>query len=106
MTGDHAITAQAVGREIGLAEEGVEPPVITGQELHSMSDSKLTESMEEHNAMIFWRVSSARALKKRACCFINILITAYAVIVKGSFLNSAVGINCTVFGFRFFFNKK
>jgi len=63
MTGDHAITAEAVGREIGLAEEGVAPPVITGQELHAMSDSILTSSMEENDAMIFSRVDPEDKLR-------------------------------------------
>ncbi len=63
MTGDHAITAQAVGREIGLAEEGVVPPVITGQELHAMTDSALTSSMEENDAMIFSRVDPEDKLR-------------------------------------------
>ncbi len=63
MTGDHAITAQAVGREIGLAEEGVVPPVITGQELHAMSDSALTSAMEENDAMIFSRVDPEDKLR-------------------------------------------
>ncbi len=63
MTGDHAITAQAVGREIGLAAEGEEPPVITGQELHAMSDSALTSSMEDTDAMIFSRVDPEDKLR-------------------------------------------
>ncbi|MEA3408912.1 MAG: cation-transporting P-type ATPase [Candidatus Eisenbacteria bacterium] len=63
MTGDHAITAQAVGREIGLAEEGVVPPVVTGQELHAMSDSVLTSTMEENDAMVFSRVDPEDKLR-------------------------------------------
>jgi Ca2+-transporting ATPase len=63
MTGDHAVTAQAVGREIGLAEEGVVAPVITGQELHAMSDSALTSAMEENDAMIFSRVDPEDKLR-------------------------------------------
>jgi Ca2+-transporting ATPase len=63
MTGDHAITAQAVGRDIGLAQEGDVPIVITGQELHSMSDSKLTAAMEDTDAMIFSRVDPEDKLR-------------------------------------------
>ncbi|MFH1864569.1 MAG: cation-transporting P-type ATPase, partial [Candidatus Eisenbacteria bacterium] len=63
MTGDHAITAQAVGREIGLARDGEVPLVVTGQELHSMSDSRLTTLMEESEAMIFSRVDPEDKLR-------------------------------------------
>jgi len=63
MTGDHAVTAQAVGREIGLSREGREAPVITGQELHSMRDSALTEAMEGTDAMIFSRVDPEDKLR-------------------------------------------
>jgi Ca2+-transporting ATPase len=61
MTGDHAVTAQAVGREIGLSDG--DAPVITGQELHSMSDSALTASMEDNEAMIFSRVDPEDKLR-------------------------------------------
>jgi Ca2+-transporting ATPase len=63
MTGDHAVTAQAVGREIGLSKEGVEAPVVTGEELHRMKDSALTEAMEETDAMIFSRVDPEDKLR-------------------------------------------
>jgi Ca2+-transporting ATPase len=63
MTGDHAITAQAVGREIGLTEDGSAPPVVTGEELHSMGDSALVSAMEEVDAMIFSRVDPEDKLR-------------------------------------------
>lgn len=63
MTGDHAVTAQAVGREIGLSRDGEPPPVITGQELHRMDDDSLTSSMEKNEAMIFSRVDPEDKLR-------------------------------------------
>ena len=38
MTGDHAITAQAIGMEIGLSDSERPSPVFTGKELKGMSD--------------------------------------------------------------------
>jgi Ca2+-transporting ATPase len=63
MTGDHAITAQAVGREIGLSETKKPSPVIMGNELHDMPDSILTEKMNENKSLIFSRVDPADKLR-------------------------------------------
>ena len=63
MTGDHAITAQAVGAEIGLSESSQPSPVITGQELKEMSDNDLTAAMERENALIFSRVDPEDKLR-------------------------------------------
>ncbi|MCD6328718.1 cation-transporting P-type ATPase [bacterium] len=62
MTGDHAITAQAVGREIGLSRAG-EPPVYTGAELEQMNDSKLSEVLNSTDAVIFSRVDPEDKLR-------------------------------------------
>ncbi|MEM7820372.1 MAG: HAD-IC family P-type ATPase, partial [Candidatus Aenigmatarchaeota archaeon] len=45
ITGDHAMTAGAIAREIGLVEEGSE--VLTGAELEKMSDSELIRKVEK-----------------------------------------------------------
>jgi Ca2+-transporting ATPase len=63
MTGDHAVTAQAVGEEIGLSEDGTKPPVITGRQLKGMSDDELTEIMESHKSLIFSRVDPKDKLR-------------------------------------------
>jgi len=63
MTGDHAITAQAIGREIELADEGGDSPVITGRELHAMDDRTLITTMKENNSLIFSRVDPADKLR-------------------------------------------
>jgi len=63
MTGDHALTAQAVGLQIGLSEHGGPSPVITGQELTGMSDEDLVAAMREHESLIFSRVDPADKLR-------------------------------------------
>jgi len=63
MTGDYAITAQAVGQEIGLSESGEPSPVIAGKELHTMSDIELVEKMEKNKSLIFSRVDPEDKLR-------------------------------------------
>ncbi len=63
MTGDHAITAQAIGKEINLSELGEEVPVITGKEFSDLSDEKLSSIMEAHDSLIFSRVSPEDKLR-------------------------------------------
>jgi Ca2+-transporting ATPase len=62
MTGDHAITAQAVGREIGLSRTG-EPPVYTGAQLEEMGDDELTQVLDSTRAVIFSRVDPEDKLR-------------------------------------------
>ena len=45
MTGDHAITAQAVGKQIFLADGGQEVQIITGKELDAMPDDELKQKI-------------------------------------------------------------
>jgi Ca2+-transporting ATPase len=63
MTGDHAITAQAVGGEIGLSESGRQSPVITGRELKEMSDDDLITAMQREQSLIFSRVDPEDKLR-------------------------------------------
>lgn len=63
MTGDHATTAQAVGQEIGLSEEGEPSPVVTGKELKEMSDEELSDLVSEHESLIFSRVDPEDKLR-------------------------------------------
>jgi Ca2+-transporting ATPase len=63
MTGDHAVTAQAVGKQIGLSPENKEAVVITGQELSETKDEKLTQIMEDNQSLIFSRVSPEDKLR-------------------------------------------
>ncbi|MFP4016120.1 MAG: cation-translocating P-type ATPase [Halanaerobiales bacterium] len=57
MTGDHAITAKAVGDEISLSTDGKDVPVITSSDLEDLSAFELKEMMNEHESIIFSRVS-------------------------------------------------
>lgn len=63
MTGDHAITARAIGKEIGLSEPGKSPPVVTGEELKKMSDEELNDLIEEKKSFIFSRVDPEDKLR-------------------------------------------
>ena len=84
MTGDHAITAKAVGREIGLCQSG-EPPVYTGEQLEDMDDEKLTRILMTDDSVIFSRVSPAHKLR-----IVNILEDQDEVVaVTGDGVNDA-----------------
>ncbi len=62
MTGDHAITARAVGEEIGLFEDE-EPQVLTGKEMRDVSDEELKDMMKGKDSMIFSRVDPEDKLR-------------------------------------------
>ena len=53
ITGDHAATAAAIGRQIGLCSEG--DPIMTGAELAKLSDGQLVENVREYS--VYARVS-------------------------------------------------
>jgi len=58
VTGDHGLTAQAIGREIGLAEgDGI----VTGIELENMSDDDLYDTVQ--NTRIYARVNPEHKLR-------------------------------------------
>ncbi len=63
MTGDHAITARAIGKEIRLNRGKEEVPVITGRELEKLSDEELKKMMADTNSLIFSRVSPEDKLR-------------------------------------------
>jgi Ca2+-transporting ATPase len=63
MTGDHAITAQAIGRQIDLSPQDKDAVVITGEELSETKDRQLTQTMEENQSLIFSRVSPEDKLR-------------------------------------------
>ncbi len=84
MTGDHAITAKAVGREIGLCRSG-EPHVYTGEQLEVMDDEELTRILMSGESVIFSRVSPAHKLR-----IVNILEDQGEVVaVTGDGVNDA-----------------
>jgi len=59
ITGDHAVTAQAIARKLGLGE--VDPQVITGRELEQISDDELYEKVKE--VSVFARVAPDHKLR-------------------------------------------
>ena len=63
MTGDHAITAQAIGDQISLSHKGDPVEVITGKELDALADDKLKDVMEKSESLIFSRVSPENKLR-------------------------------------------
>ena len=60
ITGDHALTAVAIGRQIGLCRDGC-TSVLTGADLSKLTDSELIEQVEEVN--IFARVAPEQKLR-------------------------------------------
>jgi len=62
ITGDHAITARAIGKDIGLEVEW-EKDIFTGSELKQMDDEKLTKVLRNKQSIIFSRVDPADKLR-------------------------------------------
>jgi len=58
ITGDHALTASAVARQIGLMNAG---KAVTGRELAAMSDAELLETVEE--VSVYARVAPEQKLR-------------------------------------------
>lgn len=59
ITGDHAITAVAVARKLGIGEE--EPEVLQGKDLEAMSDEELFQKVKE--VSVYARVSPEHKLR-------------------------------------------
>lgn len=59
ITGDHAATAQAIARELGLADDSA--PVLTGTDLEKMDDTTLRQLVREVN--IYARVAPEHKLR-------------------------------------------
>jgi P-type Ca2+ transporter type 2C len=59
ITGDHGITARAIGRELGIG--GAEPNVITGRQLSTMDDAALYEAVKDTS--IYARVAPEHKLR-------------------------------------------
>ncbi|MCG3149804.1 MAG: putative cation-transporting ATPase F [Verrucomicrobiae bacterium] len=61
ITGDHAGTAVAIGRQLGLVRGADGPPSLTGRELAALSDSELIDAAEK--VSVFARVSPEQKLR-------------------------------------------
>ena len=61
VTGDHALTAVAIARQVGIARG--EPVAVTGSELDEMDDRALAELLREHRELVFARASPEAKLR-------------------------------------------
>jgi len=61
ITGDHALTASAVAREIGLADSETQREALTGAQLSELTDQELIEVAER--SQVFARVAPEQKLK-------------------------------------------
>ncbi|MGQ9570859.1 MAG: cation-translocating P-type ATPase [Thermodesulfovibrionales bacterium] len=59
ITGDHAVTARAIAKMLGIADDS--PEVLTGKELEEMDDEKLFEKVK--HVSVFARVSPQHKLR-------------------------------------------
>lgn len=59
ITGDHLITAKAIAEELGILREG--DKIISGQDLHVMSDEAFAENIEQYS--VYARVSPEHKVK-------------------------------------------
>jgi len=63
MTGDHPVTAKAIGKKINLALEDEDLKVFTSKELSELSDEQLDEETMDTSSIIFSRVSPEDKLR-------------------------------------------
>jgi len=63
MTGDHATTAKAIGKEINLVKDEENVEVVTGKEFENLTDEELKTLMDENESLIFSRVSPEHKLR-------------------------------------------
>ncbi|HVA09374.1 MAG TPA: cation-transporting P-type ATPase [Acidimicrobiales bacterium] len=61
ITGDHPLTAQAISRSVGIGTD--ESPVVTGQELDSMSEQQLDQLLGRGEEIVFARTSPEAKLR-------------------------------------------
>ena len=59
ITGDHAVTARAIARKLGIGDK--EPEVVTGRELETMSDEELFQKVSQ--VSVYARVSPSHKLR-------------------------------------------
>ena len=62
MTGDHALTAEAVARRVGIVRDGP-PRVLTGAELTELDDAALDRVLAEPAELLFCRVSPEHKMR-------------------------------------------
>lgn len=84
VTGDHALTATAIARQVGLDADGKEILTITGTELQNMTDEDIVVACQDHH-VIFSRTAPQDKLR-----IVSALKEAGAVVaVTGDGINDA-----------------
>ncbi|MEV4476564.1 cation-transporting P-type ATPase [Nonomuraea salmonea] len=61
VTGDHALTAAAIARQVGIV--GDDPVVVSGEQLDRMSEDELDTLLREHREVVFARSSPEAKLR-------------------------------------------
>ena len=92
VTGDNGLTAAAIGREIGIADE--DTPIFTGEQLRKMSSRELKKILRQKQNLIFARVQPADKLR---------IVESYkkiqeVVAVTGDGVNDAPALKCADIG--------
>ena len=62
LTGDHSLTAAAIGKQIGLLR-GPHPQVVSGAELEAMSEARLRKLLQVSDEVIFARLKPEHKLR-------------------------------------------
>jgi calcium-translocating P-type ATPase len=62
VTGDHALTAEAIAREVGIVR-GPSPAVIGGEQVDALDDAGLARLLREHDEIVFARASPEAKLR-------------------------------------------
>lgn len=63
ITGDHGLTAEAIAKQIGMVNSSRPHKIITGAELHELSDSQLKQNLQANTDIIFARVDPEHKLR-------------------------------------------
>ena len=62
VTGDHALTAEAIAREVGIVR-GAAPLVVGGEQVDALDDAGLAALLREHDEVVFARASPEAKLR-------------------------------------------
>jgi calcium-translocating P-type ATPase len=62
VTGDHALTAEAIGRRVGIVR-GAHPTVVRGDQVTAMSDGELRSVLLDQHELLFCRVSPEHKMR-------------------------------------------
>jgi calcium-translocating P-type ATPase len=63
VTGDYALTAEAVARRVGIVRDDAAPRVISGAELTAMDDTALDEAVKAPDELLLCRVSPEHKMR-------------------------------------------